>query len=78
MTLALRVLICSARMASELRSRTLRAAASIVGGPRRLAQVLGARPSEVLAWLSGTSEPPQAAFLKALEVILSDLDARER
>jgi len=78
MTLATGGPITSARMATDLRSRTLRVAASLLGGPRRLAQVLDARPSEVLAWLSGTAKPPEAVFLKALDLILSDLDARER
>ena len=63
---------------TDLGSRTLRVAASILGGPRRLGKHLGATPSEVLAWLSGTVEPPRAVFLQAVEVILSDLEKRER
>ena len=64
-------------MERDLASRTLRIAASLVGGPRRLAYSLGASPSDVIAWLSGSSEPPREAFLKALEVILKDLEARD-
>ena len=67
----------SASMATHLRSRTLRVAATVLGGPCRLARRLGASPSEVLAWLSGTVEPPERAFLDALRVILEDLERRD-
>jgi hypothetical protein len=65
-------------MEKNLRSRTLRVAASVLGGPRRLAQLLGVPSADVLAWLSGTAEPPQPIFLKALEMILKDLEGRDR
>jgi len=64
-------------MATHLRSRTLRVAAAILGGPRRLARRLDASPSQVLAWLAGTAEPPEQAFLQALRVILEDLERRD-
>ena len=65
------------RMEQDLASRTLRLAAAVLGGPRRLAQHLGVQPLEVLGWLSGSSEPPRPVFLRALEVILKDLEARD-
>ena len=66
-----------AGMATHLKSRTLRVAAAVLGGPRRLARRLDASPSEVLAWLSGSVEPPEQVFLQALRVILEDLEARD-
>jgi len=64
-------------MDKDLGSRTLRVAASLVGGPRRLAQHLGASPAHMLAWLSGTTAAPRDVVLKALAVILKDLEDRE-
>jgi hypothetical protein len=64
-------------MADTVRTTTLRAAASILGGPRKLRDFLRAPTAEVLAWLAGVAEPPQEVFLKAVTVVLDDLDARE-
>jgi hypothetical protein len=64
-------------MERDLASRTLRIAASLLGGPRRLAHHLGVSAPDVIAWLSGSTEPPREAFLRALEVILKDLEARD-
>jgi hypothetical protein len=47
----------------------------MLGGPRRLRDFLAAPTADVVAWLAGREEPPQAVFLKAIELILDDLDA---
>jgi hypothetical protein len=55
--------------ALHARVETLRAAAGMLGGDRKLAAFLGVPAPEVRAWLDGQSEPPLNAFLNALDVI---------
>ena len=47
----------------------------MLGGPRQLRIFLRAPAAEVAAWLAATREPPEPVFLRALELILDDLDA---
>ena len=54
---------------------TMRIAADLLGGPRQLRIFLRAPAADVAAWLAATREPPEPAFLRALELILDDLDA---
>lgn len=61
-------------MATGIRSRVLRAAAKLMGGPRRLREFLGVSSTAVAAWLAGTQEPPREVFLRALEFLLDHLD----
>jgi hypothetical protein len=56
----------------------LQIAAQLLGGPRKLRGYLGASSAEVVSWLAGIEPPPQHAFLRALELILDDLDAGGR
>ena len=63
-------------VAYSLKARTLRIAAARVGGPRKLRDHLSARSADVVAWLSGLEEPPTPVFLRALDLILNDLDRR--
>jgi len=59
-------------------ARALHTACLILGGVPHLADHLRV-PSVVLReWLEGHSEPPQAAFLAAVEVILLHLEAPGR
>jgi hypothetical protein len=51
-------------------------AARKLGGPRKLRDYLRAPSADVVSWLAGVEEPPTAAFLMALELILDDLDTR--
>jgi hypothetical protein len=53
-------------------------AAKRLGGPRKLRDFLRAPSAEVVAWLAGVEEPPAAVFLRALELILDDLDSGRR
>jgi hypothetical protein len=57
---------------------TMRIAAELLGGPRQLRIFLRAPAADVAAWLAATAEPPESAFLRALELILDDLDAGGR
>jgi len=56
----------------------MRIAAELLGGPRQLRIFLSASAADVAAWLAAIREPPEAAFLHALELILDDLDAGGR
>lgn len=53
----------------------MRIAAELLGGPRQLRIFLRAPAADVAAWLAATREPPEPAFLRALELILDELDA---
>lgn len=64
-------------MADRLDTEVLRLAARILGGPRNLLARLEASAADVEAWLAGTREPPREVLLKALEVILDELDERD-
>jgi hypothetical protein len=56
----------------------MRIAAELLGGPRQLRIFLRAPAADVAAWLAATMEPPESVFLRALELILEDLDAGGR
>ena len=56
----------------------LQIAAEMLGGPRKLRSYHGASSADVVSWLSGIEPPPPHAFLRALELILDDLDAGGR
>jgi hypothetical protein len=57
---------------------TMRIAAELLGGPRQLRIFLRAPAADVAAWLAATRDPPEPAFLRALELILDDLDVGGR
>jgi hypothetical protein len=56
----------------------LQIAAEMLGGRRKLRGFLRASSADLASWLAGTKQPPEQAFLKALELILDDLDAGGR
>lgn len=62
-------------MADSVKLRTLRLAARMLGGPAKLRAALKASSAEVAEWLAGQREPPMPAVLKAVDLILDDLDA---
>jgi len=62
-------------MANAVKTRALRLAARMVGGPAKLRDRLRVSSADVAAWTSGEREPPAEAVLKALDLILDDLDA---
>ena len=64
-------------VAYSLRVRTLKLAADRMGGARKLRDRLGASSVEMAGWISGMHEPPDAVFLRTLELLLDHLDAEE-
>jgi hypothetical protein len=66
--------VCVAR---SLRTKALKVAADQVGGRRKLRDLLGASSADLAAWISGVAEPPDEIFLRAVELILERLDARD-
>jgi hypothetical protein len=61
-------------MERSVKTRTLQMAADALGGPRILRDRLKVSSSEIAAWLNGAAEPPREIFLRALEIILDDLE----
>lgn len=59
-------------------ARTMHSACLIAGGVSQLAGHLGVPAAIVRDWLEGESEPPQQAFLAAVEVILLHLETQGR
>jgi hypothetical protein len=61
-------------LAKSTATRTLQIAASVVRGSRTLQDRLGVPASDLAAWLSGEEQPPREIFLRAVEIILEELD----
>ena len=61
----------------SVKTQAVRRAADLVGGPRALRDRLGVSSAQIAAWLAGREEPPEAAFLSIVEVILDALDSGE-
>jgi hypothetical protein len=60
----------------SVKTQTLQTAAKMLGGPRKLRDVLRVSSADVVSWLAGIEEPPLPVFLQALEVVLDELDSR--
>jgi DNA-binding transcriptional regulator YdaS (Cro superfamily) len=54
----------------------LHRACLVLGGAAQLAAQLGASEAAVRSWIEGIDEPPESAFLAAVEILL--LNAEER
>lgn len=63
---------------TALQTRTIRMAAAVLGGPLKLRARLDVSATELMHWLSGKEPPPREIFIRALEIILDDLDVHER
>jgi|1185.fasta_scaffold140291_2 DNA-binding NtrC family response regulator len=59
-------------------ARVLRRAARIAGGTAALASYLRVPEPDLLSWISGTEETPEAHFLAAFELVLTDLERGTR
>ena len=57
-------------------ARALHRACLVLGGVAQLAAQLGASEAAVRSWIQGIDEPPESAFLAAVEILL--LNAEER
>ena len=64
-------------MADSVKIRALRLAARLLGGPAKLRDALNASSADVADWLAGTREPPEEVLLRAMDLILDDLDRRD-
>ena len=60
----------------SVQTRTMRAAAKVAGSPTKLRHRLGVRSSDLMDWLSGVQQPPREVFLRAVELVLDDLEGR--
>jgi hypothetical protein len=65
-------------VAERTKTAVLRIAADMLGGPGKLRVLLGVSSASLASWLAGNGEPPDRAFLKAVQVILDNLDSRDR
>ncbi len=64
-------------MPDSVTVRALRLAARMLGGPAKLRDALKVPSADVADWLAGAREPPQEVLLKAMDLILDDLDRRD-
>ena len=58
--------------------RALHRACVILGGAPQLAGHIGVREDDLRRWMQGGEEPPEWAFLVAVEIILLNLEAPGR
>lgn len=63
-------------MGKALYIQSVEQAADIAGGYDRLAAVLGVTRPEVDSWVSGSSTPGTAIFLRLVDIVLSDPQSR--
>ncbi len=61
-------------MAAKVQVRALLKAAAIAGGRKALAEQLGVKPADLDKWLTGKGQVPREPFLRAVEIILAELD----
>ena len=54
---------------STVQTRTLKRAAETLGGISELAVLLETPETEVERWIAGNGQPPQVAFLRALDIV---------
>jgi hypothetical protein len=59
-------------MAATVYSRTLRRAAELMGGRKKLARYLRAPLSELEKWIADEAMPPTGIFLKAVDYLLDE------
>jgi hypothetical protein len=65
------------RAIHPVKAKALRMASRKLGGNGRLRDFLRVPAERLVRWLSGAEDPPTPVLLKAVEVILDDLDKRD-
>jgi hypothetical protein len=64
---------------ASIYARTLQAAAAIVGGERALARFLKVPMPDLFVWMrAGAERPPVSVFLRAVDIVLHDLELPEQ
>jgi hypothetical protein len=58
--------------------RTLAKAAELLGGERALARYLRVPMPELFVWMRGASPLPDSVFLRAVDLVLDDLELAEQ
>jgi hypothetical protein len=59
-------------------ARTLQTAAELLGGDRALAHYLRVPMADLIAWMQPDARrPPFALFLKAVDLVMNELDDKE-
>jgi hypothetical protein len=61
-----------------IKAKALRMASRKLGGNRKLRDFLRVPAEQLVRWMSGAEDPPTPILLKAIELILDDLDRRGR
>jgi hypothetical protein len=63
---------------NSVHARTLEKAAHLVGGERALARYLRVPMPELFVWMRGVSPIPDGVFLRAVDLVLNDLELAEQ
>jgi hypothetical protein len=63
---------------SQVHVRTLAKAAELIGGERALARYLRVPMAELFVWMRGATPVPDRIFLRAVDLVLNDLDLAEQ
>ena len=62
---------------NSVHARTLEKAAHLIGGERALARYLRVPMPELFVWMGGASPIPDGVFLRAVDLVLDDLEVTE-
>jgi len=63
---------------TSVHARTLEKAAELIGGERALARYLRVPMPELFVWMRGASPIPDSVFLRAVDLVLNDLELAEQ
>lgn len=67
--------ICPSPAKNEnIHLRALHEACLILGGEHKLAEYLGVNVARINAWLKGEGRPPDAVFLRCVDLVLSQAE----
>ena len=71
--------ICpSSSQNSHIYVKTLHTACVLLGGEHKLAAFLGVSVERVEAWLNGRATPPDAVFLRCVDLLQSERQAQRK